>query len=94
MRILAVIPLLVVAACGGTAEGEPKDKAKLTVAKQLEPGQWETIAEVTQLSQMDEGKPAIATPAGTLTTASSCLEQAQDRLYRSIASLIELSFSI
>ena len=69
MRILAVIPLFVVAACSGTAEGEPKDKAKLAVAKQVEPGQWEAIAEVTQLSQMDEGKPAIATPAGTRTTA-------------------------
>jgi hypothetical protein len=79
MRILAVIPLLLVAACGGTAEGEPKDKAKLAVAKQLEPGQWETIAEVTQLSQMDEGKPAIATPAGTRTTANACIGEADVR---------------
>ena len=70
MRMLILVPLLLAGACAETAEGDTKTVEK---AAQIDPGQWETVVEVTQFTTMDGGKPAIDTPAGTRLTASTCI---------------------
>ena len=68
MRYLCVVPVLLLAACGGQTE----NKAKAGAAT-LEPGQYEVTSVVTQFSQADEGKAKIDTPQGTRTTRSVCV---------------------
>ncbi|HEV2746872.1 MAG TPA: DUF3617 domain-containing protein [Allosphingosinicella sp.] len=79
MRALAFVPLLILAACSETDGGGPKQETKAAAATQLEPGQWETVAEVTRFTQMDKGKPAINTPAGSKATATACVGEAEAR---------------
>ena len=75
MRFVAVAPLLVLAACSeGTAP--TKQDAESPRAEQLSAGQWEMTTEVTKLTQRDKGAPAIKTPAGSRTTVSSCVAEA------------------
>jgi Protein of unknown function (DUF3617) len=69
MRWIAIIPVLVVAACGGAAE-ENKIAAK---AQRLTPGLWELSSEVTAFAKVDAGPPAIDTPVGTRATESVCV---------------------
>lgn len=78
MRSLALLPLLILAACSEGADPGAQTKAKAEAAKNLKlaAGQWETVAEVTKLTKQDEGTPAINTPAGTKTTANHCVVQA------------------
>ena len=71
MRILAVLPLLVVVACGGEAE-EKKSAAK---AASLTAGQYELTSEVTAFTAVDQGEPAINTPVGTRATETVCVGQ-------------------
>ncbi|HEX8444093.1 MAG TPA: DUF3617 family protein [Allosphingosinicella sp.] len=78
MRKLAIATLLLAAACSDGGAGEA-DKQKAAASKnvQLTPGQWETVVEVTKLTQQDKAaKPAIDTPAGTKSIASACVTQA------------------
>lgn len=81
MRQLAFTALLILASCsGGGEDPAAKQKAAAEAAKklQLSPGQWETTAEVTQLTQNDKAaKPAIDTPAGTKSTVSACVTEAE-----------------
>lgn len=78
MRALALVPLFVLAACSETADGEPKE-AKVAAAAMIDAGQWEVVSEVTQLTATDKGKPSIETPAGTKTSAASCVGEAARR---------------
>jgi hypothetical protein len=71
MKILCLVPLIALAACGG----ETQNKAKAADAA-LQPGQYEVSSEVTQFRKADEGQPKINTPIGTRTTRSVCLADA------------------
>lgn len=73
--------LLLAAACsdGGAEEAAKQKAAAAAAAKtaQLTPGQWETTAEVTTVSQQDKApRPAIDAPVGSKTTASACIAAA------------------
>jgi hypothetical protein len=70
MRLLIVIPLLLVASCGGEAPPEEKKSARLAA---MEAGQFELASEVTSLSNVDQGASAINTPVGTKANMSICL---------------------
>lgn len=76
MRIMGLIPLLVIAACGGG--GAEKNEAA-PKASAPEPGQWELATEVTSFRQADEGAPKINAAVGSRATESICLG-AGDRL--------------
>lgn len=66
--ILASLPLIALAACGGGAENKAKAKVE-----GMTPGQYEVAAEVTNFRNADDGKAKIDTPKGTRTTRSVCL---------------------
>jgi hypothetical protein len=68
MRYLCLVPVLVLAACGG----DSGNKAK-SANTALQPGQYEVTAEVTQFRKADQGTPKVDTPVGTRTTRSVCL---------------------
>lgn len=71
MRASALIPLLLVAACGDTGDGT--DKQAKTKAASLSAGQWELASEVTAFSAVDQGPPRIDTPVGTRATETVCV---------------------
>ena len=74
MRLIALTPLLILAAC---SEGsEPKKADATAAAKQLSAGQWEMTSEVTNVTQRDEGTPAIKVTQGDKTTSSVCIAEA------------------
>lgn len=77
MRSLILLPIFLVAACsdGGGAPQEAKAAADTT----MEAGQWETTTEVTRLTTLDGGAPAIDTPAGTKASFTSCIVEADRR---------------
>jgi outer membrane murein-binding lipoprotein Lpp len=71
MRRAVILTSLVLAGCGGEA---PKQaEAPKAAATELSAGQWEVATEVTQFTQMDKGKAAIDTPAGTRATETVCV---------------------
>jgi hypothetical protein len=74
MRVLALVPLLLVAACSGEAEA-PKQQEEAAAA-QLDPGQWEFTTEVTQFAKADGGEPKIDAPVGSKETRSVCIAEA------------------
>jgi hypothetical protein len=69
MRALALIPVLLVAACGEA----PAENKAAPAAAAPSPGQWELTTEVTRFTKADQGTPRIDTPAGTRTTARVCV---------------------
>ena len=75
MRVIALAPLLVLAACSEGA-APTKEDAEAPRAEQLSAGQWEMTTEVTGLTQRDKGAPAIKTPVGSRSTVSSCVAEA------------------
>jgi hypothetical protein len=75
MRWIAIVPVLIAAACGGSGE-EKKTAAK---AQSLAPGQWELTSEVTAFNKADQGPPAIDTPVGTRATESVCVTSGRPR---------------
>ena len=75
MRRLALIPLLVTAACSD-ATGTEQPIPKVEVATALQPGEWEISREVTRLVATDKGKPALDREVGDHTTFSHCLTAA------------------
>ena len=70
MRLMLVIPLMLAAGCGGDAAPEEKKGGRLA---SLEAGQFELVSEVTTLSSVDDGAPAINTPVGTRATHNVCV---------------------
>lgn len=79
MRILAVLPLLLLAGCLDDADANQqaaKAAAEAAANVKLAAGQWETTAEVTKLTSMDKASPAIDTPPGTKTSGSECVSAA------------------
>ncbi|HEX8401945.1 MAG TPA: DUF3617 family protein [Allosphingosinicella sp.] len=80
MKKLGITWLLLAAACSdGGADQAAKQKAASEAAKtaQLSPGQWETTAEVTRVTQQDKApRPAIDAPIGSKTAATACLTAA------------------
>ena len=75
MRVIALIPILVLAACSEGAAPTKQD-AEAPPAEQLSAGQWEMTTEVTRLTQRDKGAPAMKTPEGSRSTTSSCVAEA------------------
>lgn len=75
MRTLALIPMLVTAACSNAA-GSEQDAPKVEVAEALQPGQWEITREITRLVATDKGEPAIEREVGSTTSFSHCLAAA------------------
>ena len=71
MRLMLVMPLLLAAGCGGDSAPEEKKGAARLAA--MEAGQYELTSEVTNLASVDDGAPAINTPAGTRATQSVCV---------------------
>lgn len=72
-RSFALVPLLL-AACSSEA---PPAKVEEAAADSLSPGQWEVTKEVTSLTKMDEGAPAIAAKAGDKTSFAVCVAEAE-----------------
>lgn len=74
MRALALIPLLVAAACSEGGEGG-ETAAKAATAASIQSGQWETSSEVKSFRSTDTGQPRIQAPVGTRATASTCVPE-------------------
>jgi hypothetical protein len=82
MRSLALLPLLILAACsGGGEDPAAQNKAKAEAAKklQLASGQWQVSTEVTRFDSQDNGTPAINTPVGTKHEASACVAEGEGK---------------
>jgi Protein of unknown function (DUF3617) len=77
MRGAALIALLTIAAC--SEEPAPKADTASSANLKLEAGQWEVTSEVAKLTTHDEGPPAIKAVAGTKTTASGCIAEAEGK---------------
>lgn len=75
MRILALIPLLVLAACSDGAEADQKGK-QAEAPTGLQAGQWETTSQYDSVTAQDDGVPAIRLTAGDKVTVSNCLAEA------------------
>jgi hypothetical protein len=70
MRIVAVVPLLLAAACGG---GETEQNKAAPKAATIAAGQWELASEITAFTVVDEGPAQIDTPVGTRATETVCV---------------------
>ena len=75
MRLLALMPLLVLASCSEGGEA-PKKAESEAPATQLTSGQWEMTAEVMNVTQRDQGPPAIKDSKGSKSTTSVCIAEA------------------
>jgi hypothetical protein len=75
MRKLALASLAVLAACseGGGDPAEKKESAQ--AALKMQPGQWETTVEVTEMAMADKSMPKMK--GGQKTTVSSCVTAEQ-----------------
>ena len=74
MRKLALASLAVLAACSeGGDPAEKKESAQ--AALKMQPGQWETTVEVTEMTMADKSMPSIK--GGQKTTVSSCVTAEQ-----------------
>ena len=70
MRLLVLIPLAALAACGG--EGEQKAKAPAR-PQTMPAGQWQSSLEVINFRRTDEGQPRLNMPVGTRASGSACV---------------------
>lgn len=79
MRAFAFASLLILGACseGGDAgeKAAPADTANLELAA----GQWETVSEVTSMTQEDQGAPAMKADVGTSTTINNCVAKGEGK---------------
>ncbi len=69
MRILMMVPLCLVAACGGEEK-----KAEETTAATMQAGQWEVSSDVTSFRSTDKATPALKAAVGDKSTVSTCIE--------------------
>ena len=72
MRVLGVIPLLFVAACGGSGGSSEKNETAAPRAAP-EPGQWELATEMTSFRAADEGTPKISGSVGARAAENLCV---------------------
>lgn len=82
MRSLALLPLLILAACsdgGDQAAADAKAKAEARKNLQLAAGQWQIATEVTRLTEQDAGPPAINTPVGSKHEENVCVAEGEGR---------------
>ena len=70
MRSLALLPLLVLAACGGA---EAEQKTADTTNLKMTAGKWALASEVTSVDSLDKTPPAIKAAVGDKGTAEECL---------------------
>lgn len=80
MRILALVPLLLAAACSGDA-GADREAADAAARKAmaLNAGQWRTSAQYSDVKVVDGDTPAIEAAVGEATTASACVGEAEGK---------------
>jgi hypothetical protein len=80
MRLIALLPLLAIAACSGSSEpAKQEGEAEAAPAATIAAGQWETSTEVTSLVQRDKGAPAIKMEKGSKTSRSVCVAEADGK---------------
>lgn len=72
MRLLMLLPIAALAACGGEAETNKSAER----AANIDAGQWQTEFEVTTYTRRDEGTPKIDTPVGTRSSSATCVSAA------------------
>jgi hypothetical protein len=73
MRGLAIVPLLLLAACGDAGGANQATNVQPAAAERIAPGQWALDSEVTMFAKADQGTPAIDMPQGTHASASVCV---------------------
>ena len=73
MRLAVIGMLLALGACG--EESAPKPKAPPPAAA-VQPGQWESTLQVTNMRALDQGRPKLDMPVGTRVESQTCLAQA------------------
>ncbi|HYG29630.1 MAG TPA: DUF3617 family protein [Allosphingosinicella sp.] len=73
MKLMVLVPLAALAACGGETEQKAKAQPR---AQAMEAGQWQMSYEVTNFRRADEGQPRLNMPQGTRGTAEACIGQA------------------
>lgn len=71
MRLVLVLPILLVAACG-SGEESPTNKAAPKAAS-LAAGQWELTAETGNVRTLDQGTPKIEATSGARITETVCV---------------------
>lgn len=80
MRILALVPLLLAAACSGESEADPKAADAASKANlQLAAGQWETTAEYDNVEVTDGTEPAIKAAVGEKVTGGVCVAEGEGK---------------
>ncbi|HEY6916391.1 MAG TPA: DUF3617 domain-containing protein [Allosphingosinicella sp.] len=72
MRAIALMPLIVLAACSGAEADQKADTSNL----KMEAGQWEAASEVISVDSLDKTPPAIKTAVGDKATEIDCLATA------------------
>lgn len=75
MRLLMLVPLAALAACGGEAEQKAKAPARPAV---MPAGQWESTLEVTNFRRTDQGEPKLNMPNGTRAAGAACVPGGAD----------------
>jgi len=74
MRILALVPLCLVASCSGGGE---EKKAEEAAAATIDGGQWETSFEVTKFGSTDQSPPAMKAAVGDKAINAICVPEAE-----------------
>lgn len=78
MRMLALVPLLLVAACSEDAGADQKaTDAAAKKAMRLSAGQWETTAQYSTINVTEGDTPAIEAAINTPMTGTGCVEEAE-----------------
>ena len=78
MRVLIVLPILLAVGCSGGGDEPTANQAQSTApaAGPIRAGQWQIDHEVVSLTKRDQGTPKIDMPAGTKSTTSLCVAEA------------------
>lgn len=80
MRTLALIPLLLAAACSDSGgAGQKTDDAAAKKAMELNAGQWQTSAQFSDVKVVDGETPAIKAAVGETMTATACVGEAEGK---------------
>ena len=77
MRMLALVPLLLVAACSEQADADQKGAAAAKKAMQFSAGQWETTAQYTAVKVTEGTTPGIEAAVNTPLAGAGCVGEAE-----------------